>query len=219
MQSFNSRAPRGARPGSAPGKAASKRFNSRAPRGARRSANMAKLKREKVSTHAPHAGRASLPGADTDLLLCFNSRAPRGARPSRAVRSTGTASFNSRAPRGARRSGRDHRNKVVRFQLTRPTRGAPFGIKAYPKWKGVSTHAPHAGRAAQTKTPTIEEVSFNSRAPRGARHKSTLDGVYTGAFQLTRPTRGAPELALRSWRVIRSFNSRAPRGARRRSGR
>ena len=80
FSSFNSRAPRGARPDTHRiCSTAGHCFNSRAPRGARPQGFSVRHRAER-----------------------FNSRAPRGARPNKVQKARQARSFNSRAPRGAR---------------------------------------------------------------------------------------------------------------------
>ena len=122
VQSFNSRAPRGARQDAGRHSGSDNRFNSRAPRGARRGVIY----------------NIKLPGS-------FNSRAPRGARPVKngifmwlsmvsihvplaehdGVRlplAPACYRFNSRAPRGARLRVRDYTDRLAQFQFTCPSR-------------------------------------------------------------------------------------------------
>ena len=80
-QSFNSRAPRGARPEYSCKPNPNNRFNSRAPRGARLGYTIPYLSQTYVSIHVPLAEHDV---AVAKYLLrpdSFNSRAPRGARP------------------------------------------------------------------------------------------------------------------------------------------
>ena len=77
------------------------------------------------------------------------------------------------------------------FQSTRPVRGATCICECLLLHRKVSIHAPRAGRDAVHATASFRALSFNPRAPCGAR-------------------RGAPSRG----RSTRCFNPRAPCGAR-----
>ena len=63
----------------------------------------------------------------------------------------------------------------VRFQSTRPTRGATRNATRFASLIAVSIHAPHEGRDNASRAASIPSGSFNPRAPRGARrHGDTL---------------------------------------------
>ena len=166
---FNSRAPRGARQGHAAVFALRIGFNSRAPRGARR--------------------------ADARVLADsrgFNSRAPRGARRHLyLVPQPEKAGFNSRAPRGARLVASGISAEIFSFQFTCPSRSTTYrNGKPVCTW-AVSIHVPLAEHDNAVAFRACSLMSFNSRAPRGAR-RSARNGCAPGG----------------------RFNSRAPRGAR-----
>ena len=169
QESFNSRAPRGARPRSRRSRLSRRSFQFTCPSRSTTPGQDQRPGRCQVSIHVPLAEH-DLPCAVSFALGArFNSRAPRGARRSTSGATT-TASwfqftcpsrsttsdvrrlhfrlhrFNSRAPRGARRSSRRYHQDFHRFNSRAP-RGARHRIKA----------------------PTRSDVSFNSRAPRGAR--------------------------------------------------
>ena len=144
-------------------------FNPRAPRGARHFANVerkidsvfqstrpsrgatAKAReiadRYYISIHAPLAGRDSYRGNACQYAKHFNPRAPRGARPFFFDVLLGT----------------------VKFQSTRPSRGATL--------------------APPLRIGTPE--NFNPRAPRGARPVTKPMPLRRAIFQSTRPSRGA----------------------------
>ena len=104
----------------------------------------------KISTHAPLAGRDS-PGSE----------------------SLGAAhDFNPRAPCGARPLMQDRRIAVIRFQPTRPLRGATTA-RSWARWR---------------------PAHFNPRAPCGARHWLVRFFPRITRFQPTRPLRGATSL-------------------------
>ena len=99
-------------------------FNPRAPCGARQRHRHIELFAVEISTHAPLAGRDR--GASED------------ARP--------TSDFNPRAPCGARRAILQGWAAAMRFQPTRPLRGATVSANGELYIWSISTHAPLAGR-------------------------------------------------------------------------
>ena len=163
----------------------------------------------------PARGATAARAASRATARRFNPRAPRGARRAPGLRHFKWAwRFNPRAPRGARPCVDPFAQLVLRFQSTRPARGATCG------YDGVAF--------------CIE--SFNPRAPRGARRDSLSALRDHQPFQSTRPARGATEpqdlghpqraVSIHAPRAGRdtgirctasppsSFNPRAPRGAR-----
>ena len=144
----------------------------------------------------------------------FNPRAPCGARPRRCARvfrgcefqSTrpvrgatlpfqdafcNSQCFNPRAPCGARRYPHSNLEEAFKFQSTRPVRGATCRCVRYRRLHRVSIHAPRAGRDYFHVYNAYNIISFNPRAPCGARQKQCPE------------SRGAE-----------CFNPRAPCGAR-----
>ena len=143
---------------------------------------------------------------------------------------------STRPARGATDSARRYKRLLTAFQSTRPARGATnVSICQRMSWR-VSIHAPRAGRDMRVERQLWVRLSFNPRAPRGAR---PLTIAITGnllAFQSTRPARGATltdllhahhlHVSIHAPRAGRDlttstrtqcgscFNPRAPRGAR-----
>ncbi len=129
----------------------------------------------------------------------------------------------------------------VRFQLTRPTRGAT-GLR--PTGFGdcyISTHTPHTGRNLQISRLRCRNVQISTHTPHTGRNYAPVDTFSNCTiFQLTRPTRGATPFAREKW--VQSgisthtphtgrnskiqafsvetsdFNSHAPHGAQRHAG-
>ena len=99
-------------------------FNPRAPCGARLLLASPVLSSLPISIHAPHAGRDS----------------------SRRRRCRRLRDFNPRAPCGARRKEIDMQKINLKFQSTRPMRGATRGTRSCDSPSAISIHAPHAGR-------------------------------------------------------------------------
>ena len=160
-------------------------------RGATRSQNAVDL-RPGISIHAPHAGRdreglllirhvgisihAPHAGRDQTRLTVwlwdpnFNPRAPCGARPFfNFTPIFWHCHFNPRAPCGARPPETPGRFTRMKFQSTRPMRGATSSEL----WRGCTSS------------------NFNPRAPCGARPTWQSCGTFTTTFQSTRPMRGA----------------------------
>ena len=126
---------------------------------------------------------------------------------------------------------------MVKFQSTRPIRGATRRWRGWPRGGRISIHAPHTGRdlfllrsrhssdisihaphtgrdLARLVLDTDKEQFQSTRPIRGATYRpKTLFSVLK-IFQSTRPIRGATSLS--GWNFIRhrNFNPRAPYGAR-----
>ena len=130
----------------------------------------------------------------------FNPRAPCGARRGgRDQRDAASKNFNPRAPCGARPVRLNLFSFLMRFQPTRPLRGATISVYAnaidalistHAPLAGrddgcilqcgaghISTHAPLAGRDRQGHGTLGKRDYFNPRAPCGARQvQITLEG-------------------------------------------
>jgi len=212
-KSFNPRAPRGARPADPQLARSSDSFQSTRPaRGATRFPTSLRLY-PNVSIHAPRAGRDARSWAAGGRADCFNPRAPRGAR--------------------LEKSSEIHQR--LRFQSTRPARGATSARIVHFQVEVVSIHAPRAGRdtwnelvAYQAKFQStrpargatcatlfaIRRLQFQSTRPARGATQRALDGCFSFLFQSTRPARGATGRRV-DRRGTQRFNPRAPRGARR----
>ena len=104
-----------------------------------------------------------------------------------------------------------------RFQFTCPSRSTtPQGARLY-SLGIVSIHVPLAEHDCCLRLPSLQSVSFNSRAPRGARRGAAGSSDRPAGFQFTCPSRSTTP-PVRMFHVERRFNSRAPRGARPGSG-
>ena len=217
------------------------------------------LRCDKVSIHAPHAGRDRRysrrplsnsrfnprapcgarrlrPRGERKRQPCFNPRAPCGARRLSSSRYLLFVCFNPRAPCGARRWVHPCLRAPLGFQSTRPMRGATALDDWCARLRGVSIHAPHAGRDVCGFPPhrrgrcfnprapcgarlgSIESNrlldSFNPRAPCGARQRLLAEIDEEWQFQSTRPMRGATGRAVNECHFDIGFNPRAPCGAR-----
>ena len=128
-----------------------------------------------ISTHTPLAGRDSE----------FRHQLPQ------------TRNFNSHAPCGARPYFGLLKIRNLKFQLTRPLRGATRKAHRpiYAR-QPISTHTPLAGRDPQGTPPHLRpSTDFNSHAPCGARRVGLHISIKMRKFQLTRPSRGATRAA------------------------
>ena len=190
-----------------------------------------------ISIHAPHAGRDVLTvNAFTCATDNFNPRAPCGARPSVYFTRWTILWISIHAPHAGRDdSGGGHETAIIRFQSTRPMRGATK-ISSYIKpGEDISIHAPHAGR--DPVFPAVRQCctdfnprapcgarprrsglcrsrrDFNPRAPCGARLQEDTLSIDRYTFQSTRPMRGATgSLKVSVW--VTGFQSTRPmRGA------
>ena len=182
--------------------------------------------------------RGATVGVTTSVCVgCFNPRAPCGARPVGMMPPSSSISFQSTRPvRGATGDERKPTDKQM-FQSTRPVRGATRSGTATRTNHKVSIHAPRAGRDRDVGGLTGVDISFNPRAPCGARQllckmehnlhhvsihapRAGRDGLTLSAltmmllFQSTRPVRGATFWTDRLDIKTYCFNPRAPCGAR-----
>ena len=124
-----------------------------------------------------------------------------------------SAGFNPRAPYGARPRTRVLCAEIIKFQSTRPVRGATYTALAEDANGDVSIHAPRTGRDVHSTTDMELLGGFNPRAPYGARPRMSARSHGISSFNPrapygARPMRAAPTLQ------SRCFNPRAPYGAR-----
>ena len=151
-----------------------------------------------ISIHAPLAGRDPAGGVHLQPTDDFNPRAPCGARPRRKWTHI----------------------RPSEFQSTRPLRGATVRHRDRPPpMRGISIHAPLAGRDPHTpasrsvscrfqstrplrgateKLKAYEDLGFISiHAPLAGRDDATWsDAMWAKIFQSTRPLRGATSLRI-----------------------
>ena len=235
-----------------------------APRAGRDSSRIAKS--SSLANFNPRAPCGARLGAGEERLphQYFNPRAPCGARPRRAKISCAALSyFNPRAPCGARHRKHHHRNfpshkisihapragrdslrlqmpLALKFQSTRPVRGATLRVGNLSLMENISIHAPRAGRDCEARVAVNAAVisihapragrdahqdrrlplchHFNPRAPCGARPYTLKTTAPSMTFQSTRPVRGATREVRRvaGWRAI---SIHAPRAGRDSEGR
>ena len=104
------------------------------------------------------------------ILSVFQSTRPvRGATWGVSGLRAGGAGFNPRAPCGARRAEVANVAPAIAFQSTRPVRGATLNPQLKTPGSIVSIHAPRAGRDHRLAHSLSTRLSFNPRAPCGAR--------------------------------------------------
>ncbi len=122
-----------------------------------------------------------------------------------------------RAPCGARRPGGAVCELQLRFQSTRPARGATCRDTCAPDGSRVSIHAPRTGRDLWNFGRFLREMCFNPRAPHGARWGSRSRPPWLPMFQSTRPARGATTSPLSHPHQSQFQSTRPARGATSRS--
>ena len=169
QRSFNPRAPRGARHSAfRPGRKPSRFQSTRPARGATGATVHPRL-RGPVSIHAPRAGRDRRVLIFNDKRNCFNPRAPRGARPENQSEMPLSVRFQSTRPARGATNGLEWIEYTIPFQSTRPARGATRQKSSTKSPAPVSIHAPRAGRDRDSCLRRQAHQGFNPRAPRGAR--------------------------------------------------
>ena len=175
MLNFNPRAPCGARLEHVGFLLSGSDFNPRAPCGARRGQTVLVAGSGFISTHAPLAGRDDLregyvPQED------ISTHAPLAGRDRRLLNKNKTdINFNPRAPCGARLESLEAFRLRLLFQPTRPLRGAtanPGGVGH--GWVKISTHAPLAGRDAETQRIINRRFGISTHAPLAGRDVQRL---------------------------------------------
>ena len=190
-----------------------------------------------VSIHAPRAGRDAPPCASDRSVPSFNPRAPRGARrrcvyahaqhalfqstrPARgattySIRTGTTTLFQSTRPaRGATSIGSSPVSSL-RFQSTRPARGATFPAAGFATERLFQSTRPARGATHSDFDQRLTPVSFNPRAPRGARRRRLRRHPRRKRVSIHAPRAGRDPTPGRPPGSLRCFNPRAPRGARR----
>ena len=191
--------------------------------------------RPAVSIHAPRAGR------DVAILyavsyLYVSIHAPRAGR-DRASRALPKPypCFNPRAPCGARRINRKDGDMHIKFQSTRPVRGATRPSSPFPLAVPFQSTRPVRGATRGCGSSACPQEFQSTRPVRGAtsdscrvRRRSCVsihapragrDGFvpqYAGVPRVSihAPRAGRDTLQVFSVRLWKSFNPRAPCGAR-----
>ena len=156
---------------------------------------------------------ATRPAAHRPRSSRFNPRAPCGARHPIIMRITSKKGFNPRAPCGARLA--EYRCKIlyVRFQSTRPMRGATRVSATSCSPSRVSIHAPHAGRdEADAVILVVHVVSIH--APHAGRDIAAQIKAQGVAVSIHAPHAGRDRQRASCSASLFRFNPRAPCGAR-----
>ena len=145
-----------------------------------------------VSIHAPHAGRDSIRAKRGGRFRRFNPRAPCGARPIENWVESDNVKFQSTRPmRGATLRQRQSRESCRSFNPRAPCGARPWLHSPFRSSVLVSIHAPHAGRDRADIHDIDGLHGFNPRAPCGARLLASSIAMGITGFQSTRPMRGA----------------------------
>ena len=103
---------------------------------------------------------------------------------------------------------------MLRFQSTRPARGATTAYHFGKECKKISIHAPREGRDL-LRGEVLRADGISIHAPREGRdfEDDEIGAVYF-IFQSTRPARGATRFTARRWNARLKFQSTRPaRGA------
>ena len=144
----------------------------------------------------------------------FNPRAPCGARPVSSSMMLPDRCFNPRAPCGARRQVTFDTVSDLRFQSTRPMRGATRRRVKALLYRIVSIHAPHAGRD-RILCPCHKGFRVSIHAPHAGRDLVyVLEALAHLDVSIHAPHAGRDPMAMISCALRSSFNPRAPCGAR-----
>ncbi len=168
-----------------------------------------------VSIHAPRVGRDSSSGLGYFCSRGFNPRAPRGARHLLAVNCPSVRLFQSTRPAWGATTDEMDVAKSEDVSIHAPRVGRDPVNPVSTEVRTVSIHAPRVGRDTRGTYISTSGISFNPRAPRGARPPPSVGLLKYISFQSTRPAWGATRVTLTRSKDSRSFNPRAPRGARR----
>ena len=198
---FNSLAPCGANPPSAPLESYNFPFQLPRPVWGEPVAEAKVDAKFQFSTHSPRVGRTHRDSG------CYGAR----------------CNFNSLAPCGANLVDDEIACTAQPFRLTRPVWGEPNAACDDINRSGISTHSPRVGRTYDGNNNAKSFVHFNSLAPCGANLKGDISEMRGSSFQLTRPVWGEPrcgyegetqcEISTHSPRVGRTFSVNSTKSA------
>ena len=121
-----------------------------------------------------------------------------------------------RAPCGARRPGGAVCELQLRFQSTRPARGATCRDTCAPDGSRVSIHAPRTGRDLRTLRIIIGRAGFNPRAPHGARRPSAAISGRLPSVSIHAPSQALAHdlpVSIHAPRTGRDMRGKTERGA------
>ena len=169
----------------------------------------------KFQSTRPVRGATVVLGAWQRAFGYFNPRAPCGARHHPCTNNLWQPRFQSTRPvRGATCAASKDYAELV-FQSTRPVRGATHCGLTQTRGKGISIHAPRAGRDHALSVLRVVRINFNPRAPCGARLGSVGAGRQTLVISIHAPRAGRDHgLGRGRYHERQYFNPRAPCGAR-----
>ena len=166
------------------------RFNPRASCGARRPADRPRIRQGGFNPRAPCGARHHVADRIRPAVEFQSTRPVRGATRQRRLRKLRVEFQSTRPVRGA--TPHDPRvQRVLHVSIHAPRAGRDESRHSNFHLHNVSIHAPRAGRDSDSLINRPAALSFNPRAPCGARHGSYGLRPYVCMFQSTRPVRGA----------------------------
>ena len=159
-------------------------------RGATANASKGASKRD-ISTHAPLAGRDAIAAKRPTYRADFNPRAPCGARLCHKFHIFPTIRFQPTRPLRGATLYKLIDTESNKFQPTRPLRGATKKLDSLTGHGLISTHAPLAGRDAGF-MHRLSAFDISTHAPLAGRDYIPIENSDLSiGFQPTRPLRGA----------------------------
>ena len=166
-----------------------------------------------ISIHAPRAGRDHCPSR-TRPAGHISIHAPRAGRDRAALYIRVSTEISIHAPRAGRdaHSGQQH-SPLIRFQSTRPVRGATRSYNKYKDALGFQSTRPVRGATTAARGNKPRAYNFNPRAPCGARPIQIPLDTEPQVFQSTRPVRGATIVPAGRGQQVTFQSTRPVRGA------
>ena len=194
--------------------AACQSFNPRAPHGARRLLTVLLVRLREFQSTRPARG-ATRRALSASMIITVSIHAPRTGRDNAdGFQQLGVLGFNPRAPHGARQAAVSFVVMLYKFQSTRPARGATDCGWKFSPVEHVSIHAPRTGRDTPVCALRTANRRFNPRAPHGARLINGIDYVIDTVVSIHAPRTGRDlSLTLQFTRRIMFQSTRPARGA------
>ena len=213
-ESFNPRAPYGARQPHYIGICQKQLFQSTRPVRGATGIHGASVTVHVVSIHAPRAGRDLLCGCCQGRHWRFNPRAPCGARPWRSKSITVTLEFQSTRPvRGATTSSLPNPRTIRRFNPRAPCGARPPMERNSPHREVFQSTRPVRGATfVESDSDVRRFVSIH--APRAGRDAVIFAKIDSVLVSIHAPRAGRDSVAFCSFWAASCFNPRAPCGAR-----
>ena len=167
-----------------------------------------------VSIHVPLAEHDTLSRSSASLSASFNSRAPRGARHQPAVRVSLGREVSIHVPLAEHDIRTDIERATDKVSIHVPL--AEHDRSSWLHWTAlhVSIHVPLAEHDPSAPATVLQSLSFNPRAPRGARHHAQHVRCQCQVVSIHVPLAEHDLLPREIVSHSLCFNSRAPRGAR-----